>query len=111
VGNAKVETVLGPIHPDEMGITLIHEHMVLGFPGWQGDCTIAPPDWTAIRDNSIDLLHRLRSLGVRTVIDATPNDMGRNPLLLKELSEKTSVHIVCSTGFYNETKGKIDAFT
>jgi phosphotriesterase-related protein len=105
VGEAKVETVLGPIRPDAMGITLIHEHMVFGFPGWQGDYSMAPLDWNAIRGKGIELLSCLRSLGVETVIDATPNDMGRNPRLLKELSEGAGVHIVCSTGFYNETKG------
>lgn len=105
MGEVKVETVLGSIRPDAMGITLIHEHMVFGFPGWQGDYSMAPPDWDAIRDHGIDLLHCVKSLGVETVIDATPNDMGRNPRLLKELSERTGVHIICSTGFYNETKG------
>jgi len=111
VDELRVETVLGPLRPDSMGITLVHEHLVFGFPGWQGDCSVAPPDWAAIRDRSVDLLRGLRSLGVATVIDVTPNDMGRNPRLLKEVSEEAGVHIVCCTGFYNQARGGAAYFT
>jgi len=31
---AKVNTVLGPISTDELGVTLIHEHFTLYYPGW-----------------------------------------------------------------------------
>ena len=34
---SKINTVLGPISADQMGITLMHEHMVLAYPGWDLD--------------------------------------------------------------------------
>ncbi|WP_461834418.1 hypothetical protein [Desulfothermus sp.] len=33
----KVNTVCGTIDVNELGITLIHEHIVFGYPGWYGD--------------------------------------------------------------------------
>lgn len=30
----KINTVLGPITPEQLGPTLMHEHMVLAYPGW-----------------------------------------------------------------------------
>lgn len=40
--DVKIKTVLGPISPEEMGGTLVHEHICYGCPGWKGDQMIAP---------------------------------------------------------------------
>jgi predicted metal-dependent phosphotriesterase family hydrolase len=37
----KVNTVLGQIPPDGPGLTLSHEHLALGYLGWQCDA-LAP---------------------------------------------------------------------
>ncbi|HHQ48490.1 MAG TPA: phosphotriesterase-related protein, partial [Acidobacteria bacterium] len=37
MSEATVNTVLGPISPAEMGVTLPHEHLCFGYPGWEGD--------------------------------------------------------------------------
>lgn len=34
---ATVNTVLGPCTPEDLGFTLIHEHLTAGFPGWELD--------------------------------------------------------------------------
>ena len=28
-----LQTVTGPIRPDELGATLMHEHLLIGYPG------------------------------------------------------------------------------
>ena len=33
----KINTVLGPIAPEDLGLTLIHEHITAGYPGWECD--------------------------------------------------------------------------
>ena len=33
----KVMTACGPIDASQVGKTLIHEHLVMGFPGWEFD--------------------------------------------------------------------------
>lgn len=32
---AKVNTVLGPVSVDELGVTLMHEHLVFSYLGWE----------------------------------------------------------------------------
>ena len=106
MSHVKVNTVLGPISPEEMGVTLVHEHICYGYPGWEGDQTIAPFDRDAIVENGVETLKQLKALGgLKTYIDATPLDGGRQPEILKEISEKSEVHIICSTGYYYEDEG------
>jgi phosphotriesterase-related protein len=37
---SKVNTVTGQIASDELGTTLMHEHILFGYPGWEGDCSL-----------------------------------------------------------------------
>ena len=101
----KVNTVLGPVSPDELGITLMHEHVVFGYPGWEGDQTMAPFDHEEIVNKAVDVLEELKILGLKTFVDATPLDGGRNVDILKEVSEKTGINVICSTGYYYEEEG------
>ncbi|MBC7341035.1 MAG: phosphotriesterase-related protein [Clostridia bacterium] len=100
-----VNTVLGPVSPEDLGITLMHEHIVFGYPGWYGDATLAPPDRQAALKAGIELMQQLKDYGVKTFVDATPNEAGRDPELYREISEKTGVNIICATGFYYEEEG------
>ena len=105
VNNVKVNTVLGQISPEDMGVTLVHEHICYGYPGWEGDQTIAPLDHKVIVANGVATLKQLKVLGVKTYIDATANDQGRQPEIMKEISEKSGVNIICATGYYFEGEG------
>ena len=105
MGVIQVNTVTGPVSPDDLGITLMHEHILFGYPGWEGDQTIAPFDYQAIAENSVKLLEQLKSFGLKTYVDATPLDGSRCPEIYKEISEKTGVNIICSTGYYYEGEG------
>ena len=31
----QVNTVLGPIHPRQLGMTSLHEHILFSTPGWE----------------------------------------------------------------------------
>jgi phosphotriesterase-related protein len=105
MSKAKVNTVLGQISPEEMGVTLMHEHICYGYPGWEGDQTIAPLNRAAVVNNGVEALLKLKELGVKTYVDATASDQGRQPEMYKEISEKTGVNIICSTGYYYEEEG------
>ncbi|MHB1651717.1 MAG: phosphotriesterase family protein [Desulfitobacteriaceae bacterium] len=97
-----VNTVLGPVSADQLGRTLMHEHFIFGYPGFQGDFTLGKFDREAALQTGINVAQRLMDRGVRTVVDPTPNECGRNPELLKEISELTGLKIVCATGYYYE---------
>ena len=104
--NGQIMTVLGPISADELGVTLVHEHMAFGFPGWSADETVAPYDPEAIAAKCLSILRDVKAVGVKSVIDATPCDVGgRDPAILKNLAEKSGVHIIATTGLYYEKDG------
>ncbi len=105
MNQTKVNTVTGQIMPEELGITLMHEHICYGYPGWEGDQTIAPLDRESVINNGVEALLKLKALGVKTYVDATANDQGRQPEIYKEIAEKSGVNILCSTGYYYEEEG------
>lgn len=101
-----VNTVSGTISPDDLGITLMHEHILYGYPGWEGDQSIAPLNRELIVNNAVETLTRLKNeFGLKSYVDATALDGGRMPEIYKEVSEKSGVHIICSTGYYYEGEG------
>ncbi|MFZ5823218.1 MAG: phosphotriesterase family protein [Bacillota bacterium] len=101
----RVNTVTGPVDAGQLGKTLVHEHFVFGYPGFAGDLTLGTPDREAVLLTTTGVAARVQAHGVKTVIDVTPNDCGRDPELLREISERTEVQIVCATGFYYEGEG------
>ncbi|HLR55116.1 MAG TPA: phosphotriesterase-related protein [Pseudogracilibacillus sp.] len=100
-----IETVTGTIPIDEMGKTLIHEHFLFGYPGFEGDVTLGRFNQEEAVENAVTAARNVMEYGVKTVVDPTPNECGRNPKVLKEVSEITGLQIVCATGFYYEGEG------
>ncbi|MEH7438507.1 phosphotriesterase-related protein [Neobacillus drentensis] len=100
-----VETVTGPIPVDKLGKTLIHEHFIFGYPGFQGDVTLGPFKEEEFLEAAIAVARQMQSFGVQTVVDPTPNECGRDPLFLKKVSEATGLQIICATGYYYEGEG------
>lgn len=100
-----VETVTGPISIDSLGKTLIHEHFIFGYPGFQGDVTLGAFKEDKVLEAAIGVARLMQSFGVQTVVDPTPNECGRNPLFLKKISEATGLQIICATGYYYEGEG------
>jgi phosphotriesterase-related protein len=88
----KVITVRGPISADEMGVTLPHEHLLIRHQGPLVD--IVDPN-TASEE-----LRSFARYGGQTVVDMTNLGLQRDPAALRQVSEKTSVHIVMGTGYY-----------
>jgi len=103
--NRTVNTVTGPISVMELGKTLVHEHFVFGYPGFHGDSTLGPYDREEALRIGLEVARRVMAHGVKTIVDATPNDCGRDPELLREISERTGLQIICSTGYYYEGEG------
>ncbi len=104
--SAEINTVLGPISPDQLGTTLVHEHFSFAYPGWYADETMAPYDYKAVLKTDLEVIAKAQKYGIKTIIDATPNDVGgRNPKLYKKLAKKTGMNIICSTGLYTEHEG------
>lgn len=102
----RVNTVLGPVASESLDITLAHEHIVQGPPGWECDPLARPYDRNKIVNVCLKNLEPVKAFGVNAIIDATPVDLSRDVDVMKEVSEKTQLHIVCSTGRFMESVGK-----
>jgi len=101
-----IMTVNGPIPLDRLGMTLMHEHFTFAYPGWFADDSLAPYDQKAAETACLKVLEDVKRLGVRTIVDATAADVGgRDPILLKRLSEKSGVNIIAATGLFPENVG------
>jgi phosphotriesterase-related protein len=94
-----VQTVLGPVAPSDLGLTLIHEHVMCDFIG--ADKT-GPHRWQVEEVVKVMLpyLRGLQAAGARTFVDCSPKYIGRDPSLLKRLSEASGLHIITNTGLY-----------
>ncbi len=107
---AKVDTVLGPISADELGVTLMHEHLVFAYLGWDCDALAPPYDREAAATTCVEALKGAKGYGLKTLVDATATDMGRDVELQKMVSDRLGINIICATGFYTEKFGKAGYF-
>ena len=107
---ATINTVLGPCNPEDLGLTLMHEHLIVGFSGWDAD-TAAPPFLRGeVLKRCIDRMEELKALGVRTLLDPCPTDGGRDVEFMAEVAQATGIHIICATGLYKEDLGAAGYF-
>jgi phosphotriesterase-related protein len=95
--NGSVNTVLGPIAADRLGVVSVHEALLSVVPGAQYayDITIDRAEIFAIL---VEKLIDFRSQGGGTIVDSTGMFHGRDVRLYEALSLSTGVHIVASTG-------------
>ncbi len=91
-----IRTVCGDIKPSEFGVTMCHEHFIV-------DLSIVRKDNESkieTVEEVVTEIKKMMDLGVNSAIEVTTNDMYRDVIKLKEISEKTKLHIVAATGFY-----------
>jgi phosphotriesterase-related protein len=100
-----INTVTGPISVSKMGLTLIHEHILVDFVGAD---KISSERWDRAKvvAKILPYLQNMKRLGVETLIECTPAYLGKDPLLLRDLSEKSGVQILTNTGYYGAVDNK-----
>lgn len=98
-----IRTVRGPIDVGEMGVTLVHEHVLVDFIG-AAKISRSRYDADAAFRTILPHLEDLRKRGCRTLLECTPAYLGRDPLLLRRLSEASGLHIVTNTGYYGAAR-------
>ncbi len=95
---SRVNTVLGPMAAEQLGIVAVHEHIGYGMPGSELDTRW----WKTPEDRYAETIPKLRQFheyGGGTFVDVTGICNGRDVDYYKSLSEKTGVNIVACTGF------------
>ena len=122
----QVQTVLGAIEPEQMGVTLPHEHLLIDFKvmfaepaaasdkgrawepvslanlGWVRQHFNANLDNLRLLDEQVaqDEILLFKHAGGRTVVDPTPKTIGRDPLALARIARATGLNVVMGAGYY-----------
>jgi phosphotriesterase-related protein len=91
------QTVLGPLDTYKLGFTLTHEHIADGpyvLNRW-------PKSWGGRAEfvaKAVETLEAIKAAGVATVVDLTTYDVARDIRFLQEVSRKSGVNMIASTG-------------
>lgn len=101
---AVVNTVTGPIDSGRLGFTLMHEHLLIGWAGWQWDSKFKFDRQEAM-SRSVDRLQALKANGVTTFVDPCPMDIGRDPVFMQEAASRAGMQLIAATGFYHSELG------
>lgn len=107
---SRIITVRGPIPAEQLGRTLPHEHVLVDFIGAEqvGRHRYEPDEVCHVM---LPYLSEARAQGWTGFVDCTPAYLGRDPELLRRLSETTDLHILTNTGYYKEPYLPPHAFT
>jgi predicted metal-dependent phosphotriesterase family hydrolase len=98
-----VMTVRGRIDADQLGTTLMHEHVMVDFIG-ADKVSRDRYDAEQVFATAAPHLKRAAELGCRTFIDCTPAWLGRDVSVLQRLSLAIGLNIVTNTGYYGARK-------
>ncbi len=122
----KVHTVLGAIAPEELGVTVTHEHLLMS-----GECYFVEPEEASKRAYvdaplTVDMLGIIRQVrehnldnrrlwdvqtaieevslykqfGGDSLVDATSIGVGRDPVGLARISRATGLNVIMGAGYY-----------
>ena len=98
---AQVQTMRGPIDVDDMGPTLMHEHVYVLTPEYVAN--YGEGDWWDEDDQVAKATEKLSALatkGIRTIVDPTVIGLGRYIPRLKRIADEVDLNIIVATGVY-----------
>jgi phosphotriesterase-related protein len=100
-----IMTVNGPIDSQQAGFTLSHEHILVEFSGAEN---YDPKRWDHKQVIKAVLPHltTIKANGCDTLMDFTPEYLGRDAPLLKSLSTSSGLNIITNTGYYGAVNNK-----
>jgi len=102
---ATIATVTDEITAEKLGKTLMHEHLVIGYPGFESHSSHAGPSEADRYSICVDRIQSLQALGFDSMLDPCPGDLGRDVELAARVAQKTGFQIICATGLYKESEG------
>ena len=122
----KVQTVLGPVEPSELGATTTHEHLIIDFRFMfrepegadaqqlaREEITLENRGWIAYNhysslpnllltdvDTAVEEARLFKTAGGGTIVDATTIGIGRDPVGLARVAREAGINVVMGAGFY-----------
>jgi len=86
------------VEVDELKFALTHEHLMSNFG--KDPSEASQYDETALLNQVIPYIRKIKSLGVNSIFDCTTAYFGRRVDLLKTMADSTGIQIITNTGFY-----------
>lgn len=94
---ANTNGVMGPTNTDDLGFTLSHEHVGTNAAGLRRPFPeIVDLDGT--RERSIAAMRACHADGVRTIVDVSTFDLGRDVQLIREVALGSDLRVIVATG-------------
>jgi phosphotriesterase-related protein len=96
---ATVNTVTGPVETSDLGFTLMHEHIAVRSPGVAENF---PSVWNRAEEieRAVTLLRDVSTRGVKTIVDCTTADLGRDIDFVAEVARRSGMQVIAATGLY-----------
>jgi phosphotriesterase-related protein len=107
---ATIRSATGPLDTADLGFTLMHEHVIVRSPGMF-------ENWPHIFNRAeamaraVDKLAEARAAGVRTIVDLTTVDLGRDVAFVAEASAKSGMQAIVATGIWWRPPQYVDSHT
>lgn len=100
-----VHTVTGPIVAQQLGKSLTHEHVLVDFIGAE---ETGYHRWNReeVVESVLPYLLEVKQLGYQSLFECTPAYLGRDPKLLRQLSERSGMNLITNTGLYGARENK-----
>ncbi|MFN8636038.1 MAG: phosphotriesterase-related protein [Chloroflexota bacterium] len=99
---ATVNSVLGPLDTADLGFTLTHEHIFTASAGIQQTFPELFGDFDKLTEQVALTLNEAKEGGVKTIVDLSTMDLGRDIRFLAEMSRRTGVQIIAATGIWRD---------
>jgi phosphotriesterase-related protein len=96
---AKIETVAGPVDEEQLGLTLPHEHIRTTTESVRANFPHLYDEQEEL-DKAVTQFKAVMERGVRTIVDPTCMDLGRDVRLAQRVVEATGIQLVMCTGVY-----------
>ena len=87
----KVMTINGLVSPNELGVVLPHEHLII--EGWD------PGERNYLNSAFMEIVHFTKN-GGKTIVDVTSIGMKRDIPFIKRLADHANLQVIVGTGFY-----------
>ena len=98
---ATINSVLGPLDTSSIGLTLSHEHVLVTSAGIHH---VYPEfiDRQETARKGVEDLKGAREYGLRTIVEVSTLDLGRDVRMMEQVSIESGVQIICATGIWRD---------
>ncbi len=106
-----IQSVTGWVDDSDLGFTLVHEHVAGSSPGILRSWAGLSGGREHLVTTAVAALADARACGVRTIVDCTTFDLGRDAELLTEVAEASGVTVIACSGLWLDPSVTVRART